>query len=160
MTKRLALMLGALLVGSCGLANQHANEGLGLPNEDLIRRNLFIGQDEFQIGEPLAYQYGNLHVDGPTGGMLYRFVATPEAFEWLVTEWSLDRIAIESSDDLPFDFLPETPEWWTPTRADDDAYYFSVEEFDFRGRRTLTIVYDRDPGVLYVVEHYDDMVGI
>jgi hypothetical protein len=156
----LLLALTLVLLVACGAITEPTTQTLELPAADLVRRNLFKLSNDFAVGEAMAYQYGNVHVDGPTGGMLYRFVTTPAAVVWLEAEWSLDRIAIESTDDLELDFLPQTPQWWIPTRTAVDAYYFGAEEFPPRGRRTLTMIFDEETGVLYVVEHYDNMVGI
>ena len=154
------LVMALVLLVACGAMTETTTQTLELPAADLVRRNLFKLSNDFAVEEAMAYQYGSVHVDGPTGGMLYRFVTTPAAVEWLATEWSLERTAIETADDLPLDFLPQTPQWWLPTRTPVDAYYFSAEEFAPRGRRTLTVVFDRDLETLYVVEHYDRMVGI
>ena len=127
---------------------------------DLIRRNILLGDDRFPIEDPLAFRYGNVHVDGANGGMLYRFGSTSDAVDWIVRQLRLKEVEITTSDQLPLDFLAGTPRWWNPWQGDPPSYYFLAEEFPTGGERQLIVVFDAGESVIYVVEHFSDMPGI
>lgn len=129
-------------------------------NQKLIRRNLFLNQAQFQIKKPYAYQYGTLHVDGPDGGMLYRFNITSEAFDWLVTKWHLEQREVSSADQIPMPPLEKVPEWWQIKNISVFHYFYRSEKFTLNGERQLFFIYDSDSQTAYVVDDYRGMSGV
>jgi hypothetical protein len=141
------LLLTLLAATACGAQN-----GSLLPADMLVRRNVFRGATEFPIAEARAFQYGTVHVDGPEGGMLYRFETDAQGLDWLVREWSLHPIQPDTGPSLPP--VDEAPGWWrsagrasgTPLGADStDAS---------GGVRSVLLVRDPAASVAYWREHY------
>lgn len=150
----------SLLIASCGAVPSEGTEFSSIQAGILIRRNLLLGDDQYNLHDPRAFQYGNLHVDGPSGGMLYRFSSNPDLLKWLVEHLGLQQIVITSADELPLDFISDRPRWWDPWKANPSAYYVSVEKFDTGGERRLILVYDSFESVIYVIDHFENMSGI
>jgi hypothetical protein len=132
----------------------------GPHNQELIRRNLFLNQIQFQIKKPYIYQYGSLHVDGPEGGMLYRFNITTEAFNWLVTQWNLEKREASSMDQIPLPALEKVPKWWQINQLSVFHYFYRFEKFTHNGERQLIFIYDSDSQTAYVVDDYRGMSGV
>ena len=97
----------SILIASCGAVSTDGTDFSSTQANDLIRRNLLLGDDLYQINDPRAFQYGNLHVDGPSGGILYSFSSEPDILKWLIEHLGLQKIVINSADELPLDFLAE-----------------------------------------------------
>ena len=150
----------SLFILGCGLIGNRAGEVSGAEAQDLIRRNIMLGEDQYPIEDPLSYQYGSVHVDGPSGGMLYRFRSTLEALEWIVEQHQLQRITIATLDELPLEFLEDTPRWWDSIQADPNAYYVFTEEFTRGGERQFIVVFNASTSEIYSVEHFSNMPGI
>lgn len=162
MTSKIILfwLISCLLIASCGVVPAVSTEFSSTQAGDLIRRNLLTEDGLYQIDDPRAFQYGNLHVDGPSGGMLYRFSSNPDILKWLIEHFGLQKNMIDSADELPLDFLADRPRWWDPWKANPSAYYVFVEEFETGGERWLIVVYDSSTSVIYIVDHFEDMPGI
>ncbi len=161
--KNSALLLWILtmwLVAACRAVGVQGEEISGPRASELVRRNLFAGQEHFPIEAARAYQYGSVHVDGPDGGMLYRFGSNGEALDWLVAQHRLLETPITSPSQLPLGFLDQQPRWWDPWQANPGAYYMIAEELDTGGERQLIVVFDAAARVLFVVEHYLNMPGV
>jgi len=92
--------------------------------------------------------------------MLYRFVTSGEAIEWIAAQLGLEKMKIESPDQLPLEFLKDRPSWWQPERRKPKKYFYSVEKFKSGGLRQVVLVFDAASGFTYIVEHYSDMPGI
>ena len=127
---------------------------------DLIRRNILGGDYRFSIEDPRAYQYGSVHVDGPNGGMLYRFKSDPDTLKWIIKLKRLQENVIGSSTELRIDFLGETPKWWKPWEVDPSAVYYITENIPTGGKRRFIVIYDGLSSVIYIVEHYSEMRGV
>ena len=153
-------VITCLFIASCGAVPTVGTEFSSTQAGDLIRRNLFLGDELYQIDDPHVYQYGNLHVDGPRGGMLYRFNSNPDTLKWLIENFGLQKNILDSADELPLEFLADRPRWWDPWKANPSAYYVFVEEFETGGERRFIMVYDSSASVIYVVDHSEDMPGI
>ena len=153
------LSTGLLLAG-CGTVSTGGNEFSRTQAGDLIRRNLLLGEDRYLVDHPRAFQYGNVHLDGPSGGLLYQFSSHPDLLKWFIRQHGLQKIMINRVDQLPLDFIDDRPQWWDPWKANPSAYYIFVEEFATGGERKLILVFDSAAGIIYVVEHFSDMPGI
>ncbi len=153
-------LCACLLIAGCGVVHDRRDDISSARARELILRNIFLGEDRYPIEDPRAYQYGNVHVDGPSGGMLYQFGSNPGAFEWIVERHRLQATKIETADQLPLEFLNDRPRWWDPWKADPSAFYFFSEEFATGGVRQFILVFDSSEGAIYVVEHFSDMPGI
>ena len=153
-------LFASLWIAGCGVVPSGSHEFNGPQAGDLIRRNLLLGEEQFSIENPLAYQYGNVHLDGPSGGLLYRFSSSAEFLPWLIERHGLQEFMIDAADELPLDFIEERPPWWDPWNANPSAYFHLVEALATGGERWLIIIFDRAANVLYAVEHYADMPGI
>ena len=150
----------SLMIAGCGTAPADGEEFDLSPAGDLIARNLLLGEDPYPVEAPRAFQYGTVHLDGPSGGLLYRFRSQPELLPWLVEQHGLQETLIDTADQLPLDFIVDRPGWWDPWMADPAAYYIFIEEFDSGGSRTLILVFDSAADVFYTVEHYADLPGV
>ncbi|TFH36222.1 MAG: hypothetical protein E4G99_05440 [Anaerolineales bacterium] len=153
-------LITSILIASCGAVPADGTEFGSTQAGDLIRRNLLLGEGQYRVDDPLAFQYGNLHVDGPSGGILYRFSSNPDLLKWLIEHHGLHKNMIDSADQLPLDFLADRPRWWDPWKANPSAYYILVEEFGTGGERRFILVYDSATSVIYIVDHFADMPGI
>lgn len=121
-----------------------------------MRRNVFRGEARFPIGDARAFQYGTIHVDGPEGGMLYRFATTAEAVDWLVTAWGLETLP---QDGTPAPAAPEgAPGWW---RSATEWPVIMRADSTYGGGAVRTVFLFRDPAesVVYWREHYRDSRG-
>ena len=153
-------LYAGLLITGCVVLGDRGDEITSTRARDLIHRNVLLGDDQYPIDDPRAYQYGNVHVDGASGGMLYRFASNSDALEWIVESHRLQETTIETGDQLPIDFLDDRPRWWDPWKANPSAFYIFAEEFATGGKRQFILVFDSSAGVIYAVEHYSDMPGI
>lgn len=158
-TLSICIMTGLIIVG-CSFFIADGIEMRGPEAESLIRRNLLLEKSPFPIDTPLAFQYGNVHVDGPSGGILYRFEGSPELMIWFAEQHDLTEFSIDSADQLPLDFLTEVPRWWDPWEKNPSAYYRFVEDLTLGGERILIVVFDSSTGVFYFVEHFSNVPGI
>jgi hypothetical protein len=150
----------SLLIDGCGAIPARGHEFNQSQAGDLIKRNLLLGEDQFLVEDPRAFQYGNVHLDGPSGGLLYRFSSHPDLLPWLFEQHDLQKIMIDTAGQLPLDFLEDRPRWWDPWKANPSAFYIFVEEFESGGERVLILVFDSSASVIYAVEHFADMPGI
>lgn len=138
-------MLGAI---GCG-----ATDGVDERAGRLIRRGLFDGDSAFAIDGARAFQYGDLHVDGLEGGMMYRFRTTEPALEWLIARWSLRHRALEELERLIPPAVPPGPSWWRPDAVRRGAVYVAPVDSSEGFERTLLFVHDRDERALFVLDH-------
>jgi hypothetical protein len=161
LSKNLYLILCiAFLTTSCSLRFDQ-NRGISQSEaREIIQRNIFLGESLFPIDDPRVYQYGNVHVDGPSGGMLYRFQSSHEAYAWIVEKHEMQLFILDEGEHLPLQFLEDTPWWWEPEKSDPAEYYVFQEEFSTGGRRRLLVVFDTNTLDIYIVEHFSDMPGI
>ena len=155
----LILFCFTLLPIGCGLHFGQSGDMDESLARDLIRRNIFLEDDRFPISDPKVYQYGNIHVDGPNGGMLYRFRSTPEALVWIVEQHNMQQVAINEGDQLPLQFLDNVPEWWKPNKINSTVYYIFQEEFSTGGKRQFIVLFNVPTNEIYAVEHFSDMPG-
>ncbi len=147
--KRSTLGLLALLLAASACDAQ--SESLP-PADELVRRNVFRGATEFAIVDARAFQYGSVHVDGPEGGMLFRFETDARGLDWLVRAWALDSIRGDSAPALPP--IDDAPRWWrTAERA--SATPLAADSTDVWGG-VRTVLLHRVPGAstVYWREHY------
>ena len=121
--------------------------------ELLVRRNLFDGRSSFAIEQARAFQYGDLHVDGLEGGMMYRFRTTQPALEWLIGRWSLREHRLAALARILPATVPEGPSWWRPDEVHRGAIYVATLRLNDGSERILVLVHDREAGDLFVVGH-------
>jgi hypothetical protein len=150
----------SLFIAGCGAGPAAGQEFNRSRADDLISRNLLLGEDQYLVDDSRAFQYGSVHLDGPNGGLLYRFSSQPELLPWLIEQHGLQEVAMDTADQLPLDFIVDQPRWWDPWQANPAAYYIFVEAFAAGGSRTLILVFDSSKDVFYVVEHFADMPGV
>ena len=155
-----ACLIACLFVAACGAGVDRNREFTGDKARDLIRRNVLGGDNRFPIEKPYTYQYGSIHVDGPSGGMLYRFESSFEALNLIIDKHSLQQRTIDSLDQLPLDFLDDKPSWWTPPNGERSGFYYTVGEYLPSGERQFIAVFDGSAGIIYAVEHVANSRGI
>jgi hypothetical protein len=73
-----------LVIAGCGTAPADGEEFDRSRAGDLVTRNLLLGKDPYPVEAPRAFEYGTVHIDGPSGGLLYRFNSEPELLPWLI----------------------------------------------------------------------------
>ena len=138
----------------------HSSEIESSRARDLIRRNILGGEDRFAIEDPHVYQYGSVHVDGPSGGMLYRFQSNSDTLSRIIKLKRLEKTTIDSTAELLVEFLEETPGWWKPFEVDTSAVYSVIENIATGGKRRLIVIYEQESRMMYVIDHYSDMRGV
>lgn len=148
------------LISGCGQTRSGADEITGARAEELVRRNLLDGQDRYPVEAPRAYQYGSIHIDGPDGGMLYRFGSGDETLAWMVAHHHMAEVSIGSSDPIPLDFPDDSPAWWDPWQSNPQAYFISIEQLERGGSKTILMVNDDRIGTIYVAVHFSGLPGI
>lgn len=158
--KILTIFIGILFLTAINAACDQADDIDSKRATELIRRNVLEGEDRFQIQDPQAYQYGSVHVDGPNGGMLYRFKSDSDTLNWIITRKKLQPTAIGSSKELAIDFLDEIPKWWNPWRVNPSVFYSTTERIATGGERRFIVVFDSSESLIYVVEHYSQLRGV
>ncbi len=130
--------------------------------EYLIRRNLFNEDQELDITEAHFYQYGSAHVDGPSGGAMYRFRTTQRAVDWLVINFSLKEHNLISTDELysnlSFDSGEKKPSWWEPEKVEAEKYYKLKQKLPHD--ELIILLYDKESGVIYFVKDYSGLRGV
>ena len=148
------------LIASCAFAADQTDDISSDEARNLIQRNVMLSSDRFPIDNPQAYQYGTVHIDGPSGGMLYRFGSNSEALQWIVEQHQMKQIAVTMSSPLPLQFLNDRPQWWEPDKLKPDVYYVLSEKLPMGGERQFIVVYDTSTSEIYAVEHYSNMVSV
>ena len=148
------------VLSGCILDNNQSDEISATKARELIQRNIFFGENIFPIEGPKAYQYGNVHVDGPSGGMLYRFSSTLDALKWIVEQHNLQKFSISNDEQLPMQMLEETPNWWNIEEIGTTESYAYFEELPTGGKRQLLVLFDPATNIIYVVEHFSAMPGV
>jgi len=143
-----------------------AINGCGQDNEfspakarNMIHKNIFLNQDRFPVKDPKAYQYGTIHVDGPTGGILYRFGSNPEALKWITTHHRLQEISIDSMDLWPPDHIDAVPTWWQSPSENVSTCFVKHGKFDTGGEGIFILIFSPS-NIFYVVEHFSNMPGV
>jgi hypothetical protein len=148
MTRGTVATLVALLAASAC----EAQSGSLPPADELVRRNVFRGATEFPIAGARAFQYGSLHVDGPEGGMLYRFETDAIGMDWLVREWSLHPVRPDSAPALPP--VDDAPGWWRSGERASGTPLVADSTDTWGGVRTVVLLRDPAASVVYWREHY------
>jgi hypothetical protein len=143
----IGLLLALLAAAACG-----AQSGSLPPADDLVRRNVFRGATEFAIADARAVQYGTVHLDGPEGGMLYRFETDARGLEWLVREWSLRPIRPDSGPSLPP--VDDAPSWWLSAERRSGTQLGADSTDTSGGVRSVLLLRDPAASVVYWREHY------
>ena len=128
--------------------------------QDLIQRNIFNGSKEFPIDDQYVHQYGSVHLDGPSGGMLYRFRSNADALAWIIDRMLLQKNTVKPGENLPVDFLKETPHWWNPWGQESMVFYSASEDIIAGGKRTVILIYNRQEDAIYIADHYTEMRGV
>lgn len=158
--KILSVVLCFIVVIASDVASDQSNKVKSGRARDLIRRNIFKGSKEFPVGDQYVHQYGSVHLDGPNGGMLYRFRSNAEALNWIIGRMRLQKNTIKPGGDLPIDFLDETPKWWNPWGQEPTEFYSMSEDISTGGKRTVILIYNRQADVIYIADHYTEMRGV
>ncbi len=126
----------------------------------LIERNIFQGNKSFPIKKPYFHQYGSIHVDGPSGGTLYRFVTNSEAVYWLINKWALKVVNLESRKKF-FNINSEAlPKWWKLDQVSVDVYYKSTKQYQNGGIETKRLLYEKESATVFIIESYENWPGI
>ncbi len=126
----------------------------------LIERNIFLGNKSFPIKKPYFHQYGSIHVDGPSGGALYRFVTNSEAVDWVINKWTLKVVNLASRRKF-FNINSEAlPKWWKSDQVSVDVYYQSTKQNQNGGIETKKLLYEKESSTVYIVESYENWLGI
>jgi len=161
MNKRvLSVVLCFIIVIASDAVSDHSNKVKSGRARDLIRRNIFNGSEEFPIADHHVHQYGSLHLDGPSGGMLYRFRSNADALTWIIGQMQLQKKTINPGGDLPIDFLDKTPKWWNPWEQEPMVFYSASEDITAGGKRTVILIYNRQEDAIYIADHYTEMRGV
>ena len=126
----------------------------------LIERNIFQGNKSFPIKKAYYHQYGSIHVDGPSGGALYRFVTNSEAVDWVINEWTLKAVNLASRREF-FNINSEAlPKWWELDQVNVEVYYKSTKLYQNGGIETKKLLYEKESATAYIVESYENWPGI
>lgn len=155
-----ACLIACISAAGCGTGVDRNRESTGDKARDIIRRNVLGGDNRFPIEKPYTYQYGSIHVDGPSGGMLYRFESSFEALTLIIDRHNLKQRTVDSPDQLPSDFLDDKPSWWISPSVGLSGFYHSVGAYPPNGERQFIAVFDSSAGVIYAVEHFASTRGI
>lgn len=148
--RRFFSALGPLLVlGSVGAC---ARDPIDARADLLVRRNLFDGSSVFSIRNARAHQYGSLEVDGPEGGMMYRFDTDSSAVDWLIERWSLERIAPGSSAPVIPAEVPPGPSWWLPRGIDGLAAYRAELVDRYGSEQTVLLLQQPGSGTVFFLQ--------
>ena len=126
----------------------------------LIERNIFQGNKSFPIKKPYFHQYGSIHVDGPSGGALYRFVTNSEAVDWVINRWALKAVNLETRREF-FNINSEAlPKWWNLDQVSVEVYYKLKKQYQNGGTETKKLLYEKESATVYIVESYENWPGI
>lgn len=158
--KVLSVVLCCIVVIASGVASDQSTKVKSGRARDLIRRNIFKGSNEFPIDDQYVHQYGSVHLDGPSGGMLYRFRSNTDALTWIIGRMRLQKNIIKPGGDPPIDFLDETPKWWNPWGQEPTVFYSTSEDITAGGKRTVILIYNRQENAIYMADHYTEMRGV
>ena len=162
-TNRTLINHGVLLTGIIILhviiGCEQKNEFKPAKARDLIFNNIFLNKDRFPINDPKAYQYGTVHVDGPDGGVIYRFRSNPKALKWIINYHRLRETRIDSIESWPPDHIGTSPSWWQPLRDHLSTCFVRHEKLETGGEKLIILIYSPED-MFYVVEHFSGIPGV
>lgn len=151
----LMMIIVTLVMTGCGQDNDFSSAQA----RDMIHKYIFLNEDRFPVNEPKAYQYGSVHVDGTTGGILYRFGSNPEALKWIINRHRLQESLTDTMELWPPDRIDALPSWWQSPSENLSTCFVKHQEFDSGGKMLFIIMFSPEE-VFYVVEHYSGIPSI
>ncbi len=114
----------------------------------------------FHIKKPYFHQYGSIHVDGPSGGALYRFVTNSEAVDWVINKLALKVVNLAPMRTFFYVNSKTLPKWWKLDQVYVEVYYKSTKQYQNGGIETIKLLYEKESATVYIVESYENWRGI